>query len=162
MPGETREDFNQTIDMYQKLLEINPNVNISGGNFLPYPGAELYYEAIKAGFVPPTTTEGWKTLDRWKDDMEITWVDWLTSKEVVKIRKTIQILTSLSRYDIPVLKNWIRYRLSEGNYTMPIDLWLLRKLRIKYMQGNEKQISTKLVRSVVNTVTGQNRKYYWN
>ncbi len=121
----------------------------------------MYDKAIEAGFKPPTTTEGWKALDRWKDDLDLSWCDWLTSKEVVKIRKTLQILTSLSRYKIPLVKELVRYRLTSGNYAMPLDLWLMRKLRFKYMHGKKEDLSTKLVRLTVNKMTNQKRKYYW-
>ncbi len=161
LPGETREDFQQSLNLVVKLLELNKNINISAGRYLPYPGSESYESAIKTGFKPPQTTEGWSLLNRWTDDMELTWVDWLTSKEIVRIRKNIQVLISLARYKTPLLTSLASYRLVSGNYFMPVDLWLLRKIRAKYMYGDDKQWSTRLVRSVINKATGQKRNYYW-
>ena len=160
--GETKEDFNETLQIIAKLLKINPNLNISAGNYPPYPGTELYNKAVQLGFKPPETTEGWKNSDRWSPDFELNWVDWLDSKEVFKIRKNIQILTSLSRYKVPILTTLERYRLINENYFLDFDLKLLKKLRFIYMYGDKKKISTKIIRNFVNKLTKQKRKYYWD
>jgi len=162
IPGETREDFNKSLQLVIKLLKINPNINISAGNYLPYPGTELYNKAIKLGFRPPETTEDWKKLDRWSPDFELNWVDWLNSKEVFKIRKNIQVLISLSRYKVPILTSLAKYRLINENYFLDFDLKLLKKLRSIYMYGDENKFSTKVIRNMINKLTKQKRKYYWD
>jgi radical SAM superfamily enzyme YgiQ (UPF0313 family) len=64
IPGETYEDMLLTKELILKLLEY-PNVSVSGPKlYTPYPGTELYEEAIKHGFVPPSSTLGWKDIHR--------------------------------------------------------------------------------------------------
>jgi len=64
IPGEKLEDMIQTKELIIKLLDY-PNVSISGPKlYTPYPGTELYDAAVQHGFVPPTTTVGWKDIHR--------------------------------------------------------------------------------------------------
>ncbi|MFQ5787330.1 MAG: B12-binding domain-containing radical SAM protein, partial [Thermodesulfobacteriota bacterium] len=65
-PTETREEFNDTLQMINRVFELHPNTNFTTGFYLPYPGGELYDLAIKEGFSPPSRTEDWELLDRWE------------------------------------------------------------------------------------------------
>lgn len=63
-PSETIEDIKQTVNLAFELMNENPNVIISPiCNYVPYPGTELYNEALKEGFKIPSTLEGWSNFD---------------------------------------------------------------------------------------------------
>ena len=64
-PTETNEDLIATVDLAMRLLDENPNATVSGIYvFVPYPGSELYDLAVKDGFKPPKTLEGWAVFNR--------------------------------------------------------------------------------------------------
>jgi radical SAM superfamily enzyme YgiQ (UPF0313 family) len=63
-PSETLEDLKETVDLAFELMNTSPNVIISPiCNYVPYPGTELFDEALKAGFKIPSTLEGWSNFD---------------------------------------------------------------------------------------------------
>jgi radical SAM superfamily enzyme YgiQ (UPF0313 family) len=60
LPGEDIEDVLMTMDLINQILGINPKLLLIGPQlFRPYPGSELYDEAIELGLSAPTTLEGW-------------------------------------------------------------------------------------------------------
>ncbi len=60
IPGETREDLQQSVDLALRLLKINPNVHISPFYiFTPYPGTDLFRVAQEQGLETPTSLEQW-------------------------------------------------------------------------------------------------------
>ena len=59
-PHEKKKDLYETIDSYNKLKAISPLVEINGIYiFTPYPGTPIYEEAIKLGYKPEESLEGW-------------------------------------------------------------------------------------------------------
>jgi anaerobic magnesium-protoporphyrin IX monomethyl ester cyclase len=59
-PGETWSDICQTLDLIDELEGMNENVIVSHlGFFAPFPGTPLFDIAVKEGFRPPTSLEGW-------------------------------------------------------------------------------------------------------
>ena len=62
-PGETKEDLHDTLDFYFELKSLG-DVEINGMFvYTPYPGTPLYQEAIKLGYVPPSTFEEWSDFE---------------------------------------------------------------------------------------------------
>jgi anaerobic magnesium-protoporphyrin IX monomethyl ester cyclase len=59
IPGEAREDVISTIRVIDDIKEKNPNSSHSISFFSPYPGTEMYEEAVRLGWKPPETLEGW-------------------------------------------------------------------------------------------------------
>jgi anaerobic magnesium-protoporphyrin IX monomethyl ester cyclase len=59
-PGETWTDICQTLDVIDGLEGMNEYVVVSHlGFFAPFPGTPLFDVAVKEGFKPPTSLEGW-------------------------------------------------------------------------------------------------------
>jgi hypothetical protein len=73
-PGERPEDLRATVRLMLSLLDGNPRARIPGAFvFVPYPGTELYEEAVRLGFSPPSSLEGWAGLDA--ERVAVPWVD---------------------------------------------------------------------------------------
>ncbi|MFH1972213.1 MAG: radical SAM protein [archaeon] len=73
-PGEKIEDLHKTIDMYFKIKKISSKAQISSFHmFTPYPGTPIYHEAIKLGYKPHTTLEGWSTWN-FSDFTNLPWL----------------------------------------------------------------------------------------
>ncbi|HBW47995.1 TPA: hypothetical protein DEF17_08735 [bacterium] len=64
-PTETKEDLIATVELALKLLEENVHATISGFYvYVPYPGAELYQQAVIDGFEEPKHLEEWSAFNR--------------------------------------------------------------------------------------------------
>ena len=129
-PTETREEFKATLQMITRVFEIHPNTNFTTGFYLPYPGGELYDLAIKEGFSPPARTVDWELLDRWEAKLSITWNKEITSHETRDVREHIIAMAFLNRYNVPILKEFARWRLLRGLYgPLNLDLHLINWIR---------------------------------
>jgi len=59
-PDETREDIDATFALMDRLEAKGAAVAVNGpGIYLPWPGTALYELAVRRGFRPPATTDGW-------------------------------------------------------------------------------------------------------
>lgn len=62
-PTETIKEIQQTERLIERLLNDNPNVEPPFVNiYTPYPGTPLFEEALRDGFIPPTTVEDWSNI----------------------------------------------------------------------------------------------------
>ncbi|MDD5430710.1 MAG: radical SAM protein [Candidatus Pacebacteria bacterium] len=60
LPGEQREDMDQTMNLIDGLLKLSGKVQILGPQaFRPYPGSPLYQECLDAGWKAPQGMEEW-------------------------------------------------------------------------------------------------------
>lgn len=60
LPGEEREDIDQTISLIDELLRLDERIQILGPQaFRPYPGSTLYEECLKSGWRAPRGLESW-------------------------------------------------------------------------------------------------------
>lgn len=62
-PEETQDEIYATLQLAEKVQKDNircepPFINV----YTPYPGTPLYEKALRAGFQPPATLEGWSNL----------------------------------------------------------------------------------------------------
>jgi anaerobic magnesium-protoporphyrin IX monomethyl ester cyclase len=61
LPGEKKSDMLKTLKIIDKLLKINPDIEIIGPQaYRPYPGGELYNKAIASGWPEPKELGGWE------------------------------------------------------------------------------------------------------
>lgn len=89
IPGEETEDLNKTVDIYLELKKISPKVEINGFFiFTPYPGTPVYDSAIKRGYKPFDTLEGWASW-RFSDMSNMVWVDSRTKKQLQVLSKIV-------------------------------------------------------------------------
>jgi len=60
-PGEERQDIEETINLVQKMEErFSSTLHFGGINvFAPYPGSELFHQAVREGYTPPRTFAAW-------------------------------------------------------------------------------------------------------
>ncbi len=60
LPGERREDVNQTMALIDELIKLDSRVQILGPQaFRPYPGSTLYQECLDAGWRAPCSLKEW-------------------------------------------------------------------------------------------------------
>jgi len=63
LPGETRETIEETIRFAQELDVFSIQVSLAA----PYPGTELYEQAMANGWLSPATREGTVRADGWQE-----------------------------------------------------------------------------------------------
>ncbi len=79
LPGESRQDLIRTLRIMEQLRKINPRSYFIGPQvFRPYPGSELYRQALAAGMTEPATLDEWSrqpfTAEGRIDHMSLPWV----------------------------------------------------------------------------------------
>ena len=77
MPGETVDDLKETVKLMREIKKIHPKALLQNCIFLPLPNTGMYADALKLGYVPPTTTEDWSTRNissRFEERDDITWM----------------------------------------------------------------------------------------
>ncbi len=82
LPHETVEDLRFTIDVIEKVAELNPNLRVLNPFYQPVPGAPTYDEMVRLGWRPPRTLEGWAEVIDY--DLTIEDVEpfpWMTPSE---------------------------------------------------------------------------------
>lgn len=62
-PGEPEKDIEATLKMIEGIKAVNRDFEVHGFFFAPYPGAPMYAEAMREGFSPPSSLEGWSDFD---------------------------------------------------------------------------------------------------
>lgn len=62
-PTETKDDFDQTLGLIDRLKKDNPRAVVWKLNtYTPYPGTPLFEVALREGFIPPETFEKWSDV----------------------------------------------------------------------------------------------------
>lgn len=59
LPPEKYSDLLNSFSLAYNLKKINPDSPIPISFYTPFPGTPIYYDTIKAGFVPPRSLEEW-------------------------------------------------------------------------------------------------------
>ena len=77
VPTETLEEASDTIERAIQISEKLPSAAPEVGNYIPYPGSDLYQLAIQEGFVPPKNTEEWSNFNiRDPRKINFPWIKW--------------------------------------------------------------------------------------
>ncbi len=119
LPTETIDDLNQTFDLIDKMIRINPKGDIVAMfMYTPYPGTPLFDTVVERhGFVPPQTLEEWSKY-RIYMNLDATWYNF----EHEDLLRTLSILTRFkfytNKYEIPEPYDKLGYRYIYIKYTV--------------------------------------------
>lgn len=72
-PGEPEKDIELTLRMIEGIKAVNEDFEVHGFFFAPYPGAPMYDEAVRLGFLPPERLEDWADFDL--TELHTPWVN---------------------------------------------------------------------------------------
>ncbi|MCF7862082.1 B12-binding domain-containing radical SAM protein [Candidatus Woesearchaeota archaeon] len=131
-PTETGSEIKMTVDLMFRLRKDNHRAQFCPINTLmPYPGTELYDTAVKSGFTPPETLEGWIDIDSFdvmnKANFRMPWIKPHRAKQFEKMFYLSLFMDDKSKtIDNPLLNLAI-------NAYKPIALLRLRKLMLGLM-----------------------------
>ncbi|MDD4902804.1 MAG: radical SAM protein [Patescibacteria group bacterium] len=121
LPGETKKEFEDTIDLLYRIYKIHPKSAITLGAYMPYPGSQMYEMAIEAGFKPPVKTEDWGKIDRFRKDFSSPWVD---GNKVWRIREYFKLL----KIKLGPINKWFEFRIKHRFFACPLDIYLIEWL----------------------------------
>lgn len=141
LPSETKEEFNATLDLLYRIYKVHPNAFFTLGAFLPYPGSQMYEMAIKEGFKPPTKTEDWGRIDRFRKDFSSPWVN---GEKVWRIREYFKLL----KFKLGPVNRWFEFRIRHRFFIWPADIYL-----VEWLSGlaiEEKNWFGRLLRRIYN------------
>lgn len=87
-PNETKEEIQDTLNFVKELwnLEYKPETRVH--IYTPYPGTQLYDDALKLGFEAPTNLEEWSKFDYYRS--MTPWTDESLEKEVRECTSMIE------------------------------------------------------------------------
>jgi radical SAM superfamily enzyme YgiQ (UPF0313 family) len=130
---ETVEDMSETSRVILELSKSDPNVFFSPLECLtPYPGTEVYTQAVEAGMRFPETLEGWSAY-QW-DKAQLPWLDGRRKRllESFHIYPTF-ISSKIKTIGSPVLKAVFRayrpiarFRVKTLFFGMPVEAMLFK------------------------------------
>ena len=141
-PTETAADYKETMNFIIKLLEINKNLVLTCGWYMPYPGTGLYNVAKEMGFVPPERMEDWENFNRWHKDYEMEWISWDYKKAMRYTSQIVNLLAMAYKRDISFLKFILKKRIRNLNFSFPIDLYVFTRIRDFYIFSSEKSFAS--------------------
>ncbi len=147
LPTETKKEFEATIDLLYKIYKIHPRSAITLGAYMPYPGSLMYEMAIKEGFSPPSATEDWGKIDRFRKDFSSPWV---IGNKVWRIREYFKLL----KFHLGPVNKWFEFRIEHRFFSWPLDIYLTEWLAGIAIE--EKSWFGKLLRRGYNFIKLQN------
>jgi radical SAM superfamily enzyme YgiQ (UPF0313 family) len=143
LPTETKEEFFSTVDLLYKIYKIHPQAAFTLGAYMPYPGSAMYDLAIKEGFKPPSRTEDWGKIDRFRKDFSSPWVD---GQYVWRIREYFKLL----KFKLGLINRWFEFRIKHHFFSLPADIYIIEFLA--GMAIEEKGFLGKTLRRIYNII----------
>lgn len=131
VPSETKDELDNTISMMYKISRVHRNSSFTVGLYLPYPGTDFYNEALKRGFKPPGNTEGWNVIDRWRNTVNLPWIN-------NKICLNIRHLFSMLCWKNPLIKLWAAFRIRHRIVKMDLDIRIITRANSELQKIKQK------------------------
>lgn len=140
VPGETRDEMMQTINLMKRLKKICPRSMFSGPQILrPYPGGSLYDLCVASGYKTPDTLEGWADQKTGKfGELSMDNYPWINNSEFVEAL-SIYVPAALNfdfmkNMDLKrkVYASLARFRLAVNFWFFPYE-WQMAMKIIKFM-----------------------------
>ncbi|PPJ25640.1 B12-binding domain-containing radical SAM protein [Nocardia nova] len=85
-PGEREDEVDDTYALIDQLRQLDPTPETRVHLFAPYPGTPLYEDAVRAGFEPPSSLEGWSHFDYYDSQ-----TPWTSAATVARARAATQM-----------------------------------------------------------------------
>ena len=141
VPGESWQEMRKTFDLIDRLEKMEVTVTPGPSLYFPYPGTPLFEKAVRNGFVPPVSTQGWATS--WGPSQPLPpYVD--RRARYVGYYRSIAMRRGTGSLRFPlfvkVLQGLARWRWQHRFFSIPIDyltprffLFMLRIFGLKKM-----------------------------
>jgi len=134
IPGEKRTDLVKTLRVMEKIRRLSSdNYFIGPQIFRPYPGSELYSEALKSGLAEPVDLEDWGsqkfTDEGWIGTGELLWikpedrslVDYVNYIGPVYFNRKFINASGLANIFHIILRSIFKFRLAANMWIFPVE-----------------------------------------
>jgi radical SAM superfamily enzyme YgiQ (UPF0313 family) len=127
-PVENEEDRRLTYAMMDKIREIDPQIYITTTCiYTPYPGNEMFNDAVNAGFRPPSDLEGWSRFTFFECQLP-----WLKPRD----RRRLESLAFITRFVFwhrEIKERYLKWYYYPFYY--PLRLSALLRWRLRWFAG---------------------------
>lgn len=130
---EVAEEFNATLDLIEKVLEIRNDNNILLFVYCPYPGNELYEKSIEYGMNAPKSLEEWSNFE-----FENKLTPWVTKSFVNKVAMMRDFIfpyisdlyaerhSRQFRHIHTLFHHTSKWRFKHRFFALPVEYWAFR------------------------------------
>jgi radical SAM superfamily enzyme YgiQ (UPF0313 family) len=133
LPEEGPEERQVTLQLIDRLCQINPNARCSVCVYMPYPGTPLWPDALQRGYVPPDNQAGWAAFDLNRGNTP--WVSEGEASAMCEINDILYVGRSQGHWVLSPYYRVLRWR------------WLHQRFGF-YVEGRMKRIGGQLVDNV--------------
>jgi magnesium-protoporphyrin IX monomethyl ester (oxidative) cyclase len=133
LPEEDAPERQTTIELIDRLCQINPNARCSVCIYMPYPGTPLWPEALKRGYIPPANQLGWTEFDLNRGNTP--WVNEAEARAMCEINDILYVGRSRGHWVLSPYYQLLRWR------------WLNQQFGF-YFEGQLKRAGAKMVENI--------------
>jgi len=133
LPEEDARERQITIELIDRLCEVNPNARCSIAIYMPYPGTPLWPDALARGYLPPNNQEDWAEFDLNRGNTP--WLAETEAKTMCAISDILYVGRSQGHWLLRPYYGLLRWR------------WLNQRFGF-YWEGRLKQAGARLVERV--------------
>jgi anaerobic magnesium-protoporphyrin IX monomethyl ester cyclase len=133
LPEEDEQERQVTIELIDRLCQINPKTRCSVCIYMPYPGTPLWPDALGRGYVPPDTQAGWAGFDLNRGNTP--WVSEAEANAMCEISDILYVGRSHGHWLLKPYYALLRWR------------WLNQQFDF-YWEGMLKQVGARLVEQI--------------
>ena len=126
LPGENIEDRTTTFRVIQQLSELSDNVRSSVLMYMPYPGTPLWQNALRAGYLPPTSQDGWAKFDL--NHSNTPWLDKRESRAISEISDILFVGKSKGHWLLSPYYKLLQWRWRNMYFKYFWEGWLKNRL----------------------------------
>jgi radical SAM superfamily enzyme YgiQ (UPF0313 family) len=87
-PGESDDEVEETYALIEAVSQLDPRPETRVHLFGPFPGTPLFDDALRYGFEPPDTLEGWADYDYYDSQ-----TPWTSTQTVARARANTRLVT---------------------------------------------------------------------
>ncbi len=133
LPEEDPVERRVTLELIDRLCQINAKARCSVCVYMPYPGTPLWPDALARGYVPPSSQEGWTEFDLNRGNTP--WVSEQEANVMCEINDILYVGRSQGHWMLKPYYGLLRWR------------WLNQRFGL-YWEGPAKRAGGQLVQNV--------------
>jgi anaerobic magnesium-protoporphyrin IX monomethyl ester cyclase len=133
LPGETMDDVQKTIALVDEVAAVLPDALQRLRIYNPYPGTELYAEAVRLGFKAPEKLEDWQyfsreycVLDYVKNPWHLKCISYVSYFHFYQGKARAP--KRLYRLPLRLLRILSKWRWEKKFFGFPLEFWLIEKV----------------------------------
>lgn len=140
-PGEEKSDLLETLDLVDRVADMQPEAAQRLRIFTPYPGTALYMRALEHGFREPDRLEDWVNFSR--EDCTVPYVKDPWYLKCISYASFFHFYQNKRRFAKPiyrpalaVLRFVSRLRWKYKFFRFPFEFWLIEKVNRLLLPAN--------------------------